>query len=82
MNKKHLPCIDQTLASMPADEFNALYAVGTAVDWFPVIRPGEAFRQTKTRSIAYELGDGHVSVKVDGVSGTVPLRSLRLSQPA
>lgn len=80
---------------MTADEFNALFPVGTPVVAYPLVRPehpvavkfreaaavrGEASEldpcerlDTRTRSIAWNLGDGVPVVLVEGYSGGICL---------
>lgn len=57
--------------NMTSDQFNEKYEVGTPVVYQPV-QGGEGI-QTKTRSIAWDLGSGDPVVSVAGKSGGVAL---------
>lgn len=60
-----------------AREWNAVYAEGTAVTYYPVLPPGAVDPvQTRTRSEAWELGSGEPVVKVEGRTGGVALSHL------
>lgn len=65
---------------MTADEFNALYPVGTPVVAYPSVRPEGEYTgwacirlETKTRSAAWDLGHGDPVVLVEGYSGGICL---------
>lgn len=57
--------------NMTAEEFNALYPIGTPVRYWPVLGvPGvNESVETKTRSEAWALGHGDVVVKIEGRTG-------------
>ena len=60
-----------------ADDWNLLRPVGTKVRYFPIM--GElGSLDTKTKSIAWALGDGHPVVLIEGVIGGVSLRHLQV----
>lgn len=60
---------------MMANEWNQKYPIGTKVRYFP-IREGQEFKDTKTRSEAWELGHGALVVMIEGKSGGVSLDHL------
>lgn len=60
-----------------ADSWNARVPIGTAVRYFPVRGLFEHI-ETRTRSVAWELGHGDVVVSVDGKAGGVLLDHLVL----
>jgi hypothetical protein len=60
---------------MTAEQFNAEHPIGTAFRFYPVAGLKE-FETTKTRSEAWELGDGHPVVKVEGRAGGVSIHHL------
>lgn len=60
---------------MDAKTWNELYPEGTLVRYWP-IKGKEENRDTRTRSEAWELGDGHPVVKIEGQTGGVSLRHL------
>jgi hypothetical protein len=67
---------------MTADEFNALYPVGTPVVAYPLTRPEDGnphfFKRldTTTRTPAWTLGDGEPVVSVVGYSGGICLTHI------
>lgn len=60
-----------------AAAFNERVPVGTAVRYFP-IRGHFAHLETRTRSVAWELGSGAPVVMIDGKSGGVAIEHLVL----
>jgi hypothetical protein len=68
--------------TMTADQFNALYPVGTPVVAYPLTRPEdnqpEFFEKldTKTRKPAWTLGHGAAVVSVDGYAGGIALTHI------
>jgi hypothetical protein len=63
---------------MNAEQFNARYSVGTPVVAYPGARPEKyptvARRlDTRTRSVAWELGHGEPVVMVEGYAGGIAL---------
>jgi hypothetical protein len=69
--------------NLTADEFNAKFPVGTAVRYWPVLPavPSIPPRETKTRSAAWTLGDGHPVVMIEGLAGCVSILHLEHSEP-
>jgi hypothetical protein len=65
---------------MTADEFNARFPVGAPVRYYPIMGHAEC-RETRTRSEAWELGSGHVVVKIEGLPGGVAIRNLECAKP-
>lgn len=67
---------------MTADEFNALYPVGTPVTAYPLTRPEDNvpdfFQRlsTLTRTPAWTLGDGEPVVSVVGYAGGICLTHI------
>lgn len=61
---------------MTAEQFNGLYPEGTAFRYYPV-RGDDDFLETKTRSHAWELGDGTPVVLIEGRTGGVCVEHLR-----
>ncbi|MFD9070588.1 hypothetical protein [Streptomyces lasiicapitis] len=67
---------------MTADEFNALYPVGTPVIAYPLTRPEgkapEFFErlETTTRTPAWNLGHGVPVVSVEGYPGGIALSHI------
>jgi hypothetical protein len=66
-----------------ADEFNALYPVGTPVVAYPTCRPefdaamaAEARLETVTRTPAWTLGHGAPVVSVEGYAGGICLTHI------
>jgi len=64
---------------MTADHFNELYPEGTQFRYYPV-RGDVEFIETKTRSHAWELGDGTPVVLIEGKTGGVCIEHLRALQ--
>jgi len=62
---------------MTAAEFNSRYPVGTPVFYHPIIGKPEG-RETRTRSEAWELGNGEPVVKIEGLTGGVCLDALTI----
>ena len=60
-----------------ANEFNALYKEGTPVKYYP-LSDEDNFEETKTRSIAWELGHGEPVVLVEGRTGGVALSHIEI----
>jgi hypothetical protein len=60
-----------------ANEFNVLYEEGTLVKYYP-ISGEDNFEETKTRSIAWELGHGEVVVMVEGRTGGVAVSNIEI----
>lgn len=65
-----------------AEQWNALFPVGTPVRYWPVYPPVEGIPpvDTKTRSEAWALGDGSVVVKVEGRTGGVHLSHVEVTK--
>ncbi len=67
---------------MTAEEFNTNFDVGTPVLYWPVALPGGGFApecmRSRTRSLAWTLGDGHPVVKIEKKTGGVSLRHLSI----
>ena len=61
--------------TMTAAAFNELHPVGTAFRYYPVAGQTE-YERTETRSMAWELGDGHPVVLIKGRSGGVSIFHL------
>ena len=64
-------------ATMRADEWNEKYPVGTRVKYYPT-KGSDWFRETFTRSTAWELGHGAAVVKISGQAGGVSLDHLEV----
>jgi hypothetical protein len=70
-----------------ADEWNALYPVGTPVTAYPMVRPEHPAAdlckrlETVTRSRAWNLGHGAPVVAVEGYSGGIHLTHVDPSCP-
>ncbi len=72
---------------LTADQFNARYPIGTAVIAYPGVRPkdpaaavfGVPRLETRTRSIAWNLGHGEPVVAVDGYAGGISLGHIDLN---
>ncbi|NQU56671.1 MAG: hypothetical protein HQ513_05505 [Rhodospirillales bacterium] len=62
------------MMNIGVEQFNKKYPIGTTVV-YQSIRYGEGV-STKTRSEAWELGDGHPVVMVDGQSGGVSIEHV------
>jgi hypothetical protein len=60
-----------------ANEFNALYEEGTLVRYYPITGE-DKFDETKTRSIAWELGHGEPVVMVEGRTGGVAISNIEI----
>lgn len=58
-----------------ADLLNELYPVGTPVRYWSVMGD-ESYVDSKTRSIAWELGYGRAVVSIEGKSGGVAIDHL------
>ena len=58
---------------MTAKEFNAKYAIGTAITYHPIL--GNPI-ETHTRSVAWELPLGTIVLEIEGKEGAVELDSL------
>lgn len=63
-----------------ANSWNATWPEGTSVIYYPVLPPRDDIPPvtTKTRSLAWELGDGTPVVKIEGRSGGVALSHLKI----
>lgn len=70
---------------LTAAQFNTRFPVGTPVIAYPLLRPENAKRseadmvrrlETRTRSVAWELGHGEPVVAVDGYSGGISLEHI------
>ena len=61
---------------MTADEFNELYPEGTSFRYYPV-RGDVEYLDTKTRSPAWNLGDGTPVVLIKGKTGGVCIEHLK-----
>ena len=59
-----------------AAQFNEMYEVGEPFRYYPV-RGDDDFVETRTRSMAWELGDGTPVVLIEGRTGGVWLEHLR-----
>lgn len=68
-------------AERQANEFNLKHPVGTPVLYHSVIGRPETARETKTRSHAWALGCGESVVSVEGVSGGVSLKAIKVLTP-
>lgn len=64
---------------LTAKQFNQLIKIGTKVRFYPVAGR-QGFKETRTRSEAWELGHGEAVVKVDGIAGGVAVSHLELMQ--
>ena len=66
--------------AMTAAQWNAAYPIGTAVRYWPIWPPMDAFppEDTRTRSEAWTLGDGSVVVKIEGRAGGVHLSHVKV----
>lgn len=62
---------------MTAKEFNALYCIGTRVNYHPIISQPE-HTKTKTRSNAWTLAGGQHVVQIEGKSGCVSLDAISI----
>jgi hypothetical protein len=51
--------------------------VGTPVRYYPIAGDSD-FRETKTRSVAWDLGSGETVVKIEGQAGGVSVAHLEL----
>lgn len=60
---------------MTAERFNAETPIGTPLRYYPIAGHSE-FVETKTRSEAWELGNGAPVVLVEGRSGGVSIHHL------
>lgn len=60
---------------MNAEKFNNIHVVGTPFRYYPITGLKD-FVETKTRSEAWELGDGHPVVLVEGKAGGVSIYHL------
>ncbi|MEU2453865.1 hypothetical protein ABZ605_27780 [Streptomyces sp. NPDC012765] len=65
---------------MDAEQWNARYPVGTPVTAYPLTRPDDDHTgwpaerlETRTRSVAWNLGHGAPVVMVDGYAGGIAL---------
>ena len=63
-----------------ADELNERHPVGTPVRYWPVLPEGPDYppRDTRTRTPAWQLGDGRPVVSVEGQAGGVALSHIEL----
>ena len=61
---------------MYTDQWNETYPIGTEVLYFPIMGHMHEVLRTKTRSEAWQLGDGTGKVKVDGRAGGVALHHV------
>lgn len=62
---------------LTSDQFNKLIGVGTPVRYYPVAGEPE-FEDTRTRSVAWDLGNGMPVVKIEGRAGGVHVTHLEL----
>jgi hypothetical protein len=62
---------------MTADDFNALYPVGTPVRYWPAFRRGDG-RQSVTRTPAWLLGGHTPCVSVEGYPGGIALTHVQV----
>ncbi len=61
--------------TITADEWNTAHPIGTRVRYYPIAgEPG--FRESRTRSLAWNLGHGQPVVKIEGTAGGVALSHL------
>jgi len=58
--------------ALTAEQWNALYPIGTPVTAYPDARDDKPLH-TRTRTPAWTLGHGAAVVSVDGVSGGIAL---------
>lgn len=74
---------DDFAEPMTAREWNAIYSSGTPVTYEPVLPPVAGIDpvHTRTRSHAWELGDGTPIVKIEGRTGGVALTHLVIRNP-
>jgi hypothetical protein len=72
------------MPNLTADQFNAAHPVGTPVIAYPGVRPEDpAARllatgrlETRTRSVAWNLGHGEPVVMVEGYAGGISLEHI------
>ena len=62
---------------MTTQEWNTLHSIGTKVKYYPVKKRSD-YRETTTRSEAWELGDGTPVVLIKGQAGGVSLAHLEV----
>lgn len=79
------------MTHLTAAEFNDRHPIGTPVIAYPGCRPEPAGRkpctdcprlETRTRSIAWNLGHGEPVVKVDGYAGGISLEHIDVQETA
>ena len=63
---------------MTAEEWNRKYKVGTVIKYYPWLGPNSSAEISKTRSEAWELGNGDAVVLIEGRSGGVALRNVEV----
>ncbi|MFD4394691.1 hypothetical protein [Kitasatospora sp. NPDC058478] len=76
------------MSNLTAEQWNATYPVGTPVTAYPDLRPEHPafaeFRskrlETRTRSIAWNLGHGEPVVLIDDYSGGISLKHIDLRE--
>jgi hypothetical protein len=66
---------------LTAEAWNATVDVGTPVRYWPGAREG-AGERSRTRSVAWELGDGTPVVKVEGYAGGIALTHVEVDEKA
>ena len=66
--------------NLTAEQWNALYPVGTPVRYWPIRsrwgRPGGEPRDTKTRSVAWDIPSGSTVVLCEGQAGGLDVQHL------
>lgn len=68
-----------TPGELAARSWNEKHAVGTCVRYYSVIGRAE-YKETATRSAAWQMPSGEPVVMVDGVAGCVTLRAVQVQQ--
>ena len=63
--------------SMTAEQFNALFRIGTTVRYFPIAGDRQ-FEESRTRTEAWTLGHGATVVSIEGRAGGVLLTHLHV----
>lgn len=64
------------MSNLTADQWNKKHPVGTCVIYYPIMGRQENRRNTKTRSVAWNLGHGEPVVSVEGQAGGVCLSNI------
>ncbi len=62
------------------EEWNLRYPIGTPVRYHPIIGDPE-YMESKTRSVAWNLGHGAPVVKIEGITGGVLLEAIDVVSP-